>query len=167
MSHFKRKKNKKKRKRLTPVSKRPASVRYKERAIEQLQKKGLGNNFKFVEQKLKISELILDFGSDLIEQMQDESESNIRKLIDFIIICWNIGAMEEEETREELISETINGIGTNTVEYDLRMLVDRKLKYYKEYRYIVVSHEVTFRKGSFHLNVVSSPIKKLPNDKKF
>lgn len=104
--------------------------------------------------KVKVSEVFLAYASDHIERCSSESE--YRKFVPFLVMCWNLGNIKEEEQREKEIQTFIRKMGMQEIEEDIRILVDRKLRYYSEDRYHIVDYEITMlNKVDMHLSVAT------------
>ena len=102
---------------------------------------------------VKVSELILDFGADLLEECT--TEADYKKYVPFLIMCWNMANLPEEE-REDSIKTMVETLNAKEIEAYIRMLVDRKVKYYGDYKYFVAEYEITMLKGGdMHLSVAS------------
>jgi hypothetical protein len=105
---------------------------------------------------IKVSELILDFGSDLIEGCK--TEEDYRRIVPLLIICWNIGNLPEEE-REENIETMLKELNFNEIEDIIRMLIDRKVDFYDEHKYLIAEYIITMLSdGDMHLAVASVEI---------
>lgn len=104
--------------------------------------------------KVKVSELFLDYASDHIEGCSSEPE--YRKFVPFLVMCWNLGNIIEEEKREKEIQTFVTKMGMQEIEDEVRRLVDRKLTYYGEDRYHIVEYEITMlNKVDMHLSVAT------------
>lgn len=105
---------------------------------------------------VKVSELILDYGSDLISWCR--TEADYKKYVPFIILCWNTACLPEEE-REDSIRTIIEELNVHQIEKNIRDLIKRKLTYFGEYNYTIADYHITMLKGGdMHLSVASMKI---------
>jgi hypothetical protein len=103
--------------------------------------------------RIKVSELILEFGSDLIEGCKKEAD--YKRIVPLLIICWNIGNLPEKK-REESIETTLKELNVNEFEDIIRMLVDRKVNFFDDHKYVIAEYEITMLSGGdMHLAVAS------------
>ncbi|MCO6475263.1 MAG: hypothetical protein J5I94_01510 [Phaeodactylibacter sp.] len=106
--------------------------------------------------EVKVSELILDYGADLIAHCKTESDYN--KYVPFLIMCWNTAILPPEK-REESIKQMVEELNAKEIEADIRSLVDRKVKFYGAYKYFVVDYIITMLEdGDMHLSVASTEV---------
>lgn len=110
-------------------------------------------DYKIEKFKDSVSSLILDFGRDFIENC--ESKEDYLRIVPFVIICWNLGSMENEEQLEEAIQKITKELGADFEDY-CRMLVDRKKIVYDEYKYFVVEYDISFPNDNLYLSVMSA-----------
>jgi len=105
--------------------------------------------------------LVLDFLSQELAYCDTEEEE--RKLVSLGIICWNIGNFNKEQ-REEQIQSVLEGLSNEIgaaegMEVIIRDLVNKKVKYFSKYRYIITSYDISLTpEGSLYLTVASSKI---------
>lgn len=103
--------------------------------------------------RIKVSELILEFGSDLIEGCK--TEAAYRRIVPLLILCWNIGNLPEKK-REESIASMLKELNVYEFEDIIRMLIDRKINFYDDHKYVIAEYEITMLSGGdMHLAVAS------------
>lgn len=103
--------------------------------------------------EVKVSELILDYGADLVAHCK--TESDYHKYVPFLIMCWNTATLPPKK-REETIKKMVKDLNVKEIEADIRALVDRKLKFYGGYKYFILEYEITMLEdGDMHLSVAS------------
>ena len=154
----KRKKKGKKKNGPTPKSNKP--VKSKEgargRLLQKIKKSNpnfeVDPNRKF---KHKVSELVLDYGSDFIESVSSDEEKE--KTVALLIMCWNVGVLEEDK-REKATRELIKKGRMSEIEDIVRDLIDRKVMLYGQYKYYIANYDVSFTKNDMYLNVASMEI---------
>lgn len=128
------------------------------RLLNKIQSSDIFKNTRIVKNAfgVKVSELILEYGEDLIEPCR--TEEDFRKFVPFVILCWNTALLPEEE-REKEIPVILKKLKVKEIEAGIRSLIDRKLKYYDQYKFFVGDHEITMLKdGGMHLSVASFQI---------
>lgn len=107
--------------------------------------------------EVKVSELIMDYGADLIANCKTESDYN--KYLPFLIMCWNTAILPPEK-REESIKQMVEELNAKEIEADIRSLIDRKVKFYGAYKYFIVDYIITMLEdGDIHLSVASTEVK--------
>eukprot|EP01024_Parvocaulis_polyphysoides_P053789 TRINITY_DN537_c2_g1_i1.p2 TRINITY_DN537_c2_g1~~TRINITY_DN537_c2_g1_i1.p2 ORF type:complete len:122 (+),score=20.03 TRINITY_DN537_c2_g1_i1:274-639(+) len=67
--------------------------------------------------KVKVSELILEYGDEYISRCETELE--YKKFVPFIIMCWNIGNFPEESEREDGIKKFVTEMHAVVIDMDL------------------------------------------------
>lgn len=106
--------------------------------------------------EVKVSELILDYGADLIANCK--TESDYKKYVPFLIMCWNTANLPPEK-REEAIKKMVEDFNAREIEADIRSLVDRKLEFYGGYKYFILDYVITMLEdGDIHLSVASAEV---------
>ncbi len=114
------------------------------------------SNLKIGKFKHSVSELILDYGKIYIDEYETETE--VAKIIGLLIFGWNIGSIEES-LREQALLNTLEKMNLIEIESFIRELVDRKITYYDEYKYIVTDYELSFGStGGINLSVASAQV---------
>jgi len=146
------KNRRKKKKNRSLVKKKRVKTSPESRMMKKMKGYGL-ENYEIGKFKDSVSELVLDFSHDLIERCI--SKEDYEKYIPFIIICWNIGNIEEEYKREEEIKRLLQQLQIKEIEEELRMLIKRKLEYYSEYKYAILNYDISYPEGKFYLVLAS------------
>ena len=106
-----------------------------------------------------VSELILDFGKDYLESCV--TDDDYKKTIVLLIASWNVASMPESK-REKAIKELPVVMMLPIIEEEIRVLINRKISLYDDYKYFVKDYELSFDKnGDINFSVASFPL----NDK--
>lgn len=105
--------------------------------------------------KIKMSEVILDLGHEILELAKTTSEC--KKVIDITCIAWNLSVLSSVE-KEELLTNFLNKIHEKAREDTFELLstlIDKKNPDYPHINRVIVDYEVLDDKGNIHLNVMS------------
>ena len=133
----------------------------KKKLLERARNKA-GNDFELVSKKTeKMSEVILDFAEPLLDFSEDSEDQ--RKSISIAIIAWNLSLLPEGEQKTEL-ANVRNHIETapmgNSLSEDefqiFAFMIDRKEKYFQNYKRMILDYEMVDTPQGLHLNVVSN-----------
>lgn len=121
-----------------------------------------GDKVEFVHgMKEKMSEVLLDFAEPLLEGIEDDDYKAMEKAIGFAAAVWNLSLMPKTEQKEELndilkIAAKDDPEMLNVAEGMVRMLLDRKEKYFPNNRRFIINYEFGMRNGQPWLNVAST-----------
>lgn len=111
--------------------------------------------------KLKMSEVIADFATPLLNEALDDSSAEMA--ISMAVTCWNLSLLPQDEHDRMIndmkvkLSETKSD--EKIVEDIARMFIERKKALFFHIKRLVVNYDVKFVDGKLHLNVVSTQIK--------
>jgi len=114
-----------------------------------------------IDRKLKMSEVIADFATPLLNEAIDDSSAKVA--ISMAVTCWNLSSLPEDN-HEEMITKLKSEISetesdAKILESMVRMLIERKKAFFSHIKKLVVDYDVKFIDGKLHLNVVSTQIK--------
>jgi len=109
----------------------------------------------------KISEAILKISEPLISKYP--KRERITVIIDMAVAAWNISLVPEEDRGNienkivEMMPKEIDAIGIATIVEQVDMLIQRKVKYYKELNYYIKSYDLSFKDdGQLTLDINSA-----------
>lgn len=109
----------------------------------------------------KMSEVLLDFAEPLLAELEDEDYKSMGKAISFAMAIWNSSLLPENEQKKGL-EDILEIVGEddpemrNVGEYIVRMLLDRKKKYFPNNKRFIIDYEFGMKNGQSRLNVAST-----------
>jgi len=136
--------------------------------LRKLRRRGLGSRYeverlrnKDIFQGRKMSEVLLDFASPLLDAVDDDYFKNV---IGFAVLCWNLSFLPDGERQKEL-ERIINKLGRTDplfrtgVEDHARMLLKRKQEYFAKDRRFIVNFKIVEEGNNNRLFVMSTLVK--------
>lgn len=128
------------------------------RLIEQSKKTFGGEEVYFTDQhKVKLSEIILELGKEWLDQANNKIE--MENIITFTCTAWNIAVILPPEEHEAEITRFIKAMKLKKIGNDvreiIRLIIDKKNRYYPDLNRPIVNYEFIGSGEDFHLNVAS------------
>jgi hypothetical protein len=106
-----------------------------------------------------MSEVLLDFAEPLLNTIDyDELFDDV---ISFAVICWNASFLPEKE-QKKIISSLVDEVAKSdvlirlSIEEDVRMLLERKKRFFADDKRMVVNYKVIEENGSRRLLAMSA-----------
>jgi len=149
----KRKQNKKKKKGNPAVTEK--------RMRGQLDKLNLNTKLQWYSGDNKMSEVIKDFAQPYMDKCMTVSHK--KKMLVIAIMVWNMSIVEENDIAKQknrVLEEASQGDPrvAQALEQLIEVLLDRKYRYFKEDRRLILSHTFTDIDGSMQLQVAHTPV---------
>ena len=114
----------------------------------------------FEDPTIKMSEIILEFAKPLMEKCHTDEQS--KKSIALSIMVWNICLLPKGKQIKEK-KRILNVLSKNDLEFKnffddvISFMMQRKEKYFSEYRRFIADYMITDRNNKLHLSVAFSP----------
>ena len=107
----------------------------------------------------KMSEVLLDFAEPLLNTI--DNDELFEDVISFAIICWNASFLPEKE-QKKIISSLVDEMAKSdvllrlSIGSDVRMLLERKRRFFADEKRMVVNYEIIEENGSRRLLAMSA-----------
>ncbi|RLA88896.1 MAG: hypothetical protein DRG58_06705 [Deltaproteobacteria bacterium] len=111
--------------------------------------------------KLKMSQVILDFAEPFLAQIDEQDDTAFREVIDLAILGWNL-ALLTESGRQELLDKIMAKPAPKiprhykqTLQKKLDALIQRKQRFFADYRLAIIDYEIIASEDHHVLTVVT------------
>lgn len=113
----------------------------------------MGDKVKFIETELKMSEVLIDFMSPYLDEV--ETLHQYKSLVGIAAFAWNAAMMSSEMHAEVLqkITQTVSRSARAGIETLFMELLERKQRHFSHIERFIINYQVTDLGDDWHLSV--------------